>query len=80
MSDLSEDVIETPILESPLSKYLREYRLLNSLLISLFAVVLLFALLWNIVVWVAPGGGGGSDFADAGKSNLLQKSKNIRFV
>ena len=53
MSELPEDVIETPILESPLSKYLREYRLLNSLLISLFAVVLLFALLWNIVVWGA---------------------------
>ena len=75
MSDLSEDVIETPILESPLSKYLREYRLLNSLLISLFAVVLLFALLWNIVVWVAPGDDGGADFSDAGKSNTAPQKQ-----
>ena len=75
MSELPEDVIETPILESPLSKYLREYRLLNSLLISLFAVVLLFALLWNIVVWVAPGGEPGSDFADAGPNNSAPKKQ-----
>ena len=75
MSDLSEDVIETPILESPLSKYLREYRLLNSLLISLFAVVLLFTLLWNIVVWVAPGDDGGADFSDAGKSNTAPQKQ-----
>ena len=75
MSEIPEDVIETPILESPLSKYLREYRLLNSLLISLFAVVLLFALLWNIVVWVAPGGEPGSDFADAGPNNSAPKKQ-----
>ena len=75
MSEISEDVIETPILESPLSKYLREYRLLNSLLISLFAVVLLFALLWNIVVWVAPGDDGGADFSDAGKSNTAPQKQ-----
>ena len=75
MSELPEEVIETPILESPLSKYLREYRLLNSLLISLFAVVFLFALLWNIVVWVAPGGEPGSDFADAGPNNSAPKKQ-----
>ena len=75
MSEISEDVIETPILESPLSKYLREYRLLNSLLISLFAVVLLFTLLWNIVVWVAPGDDGGADFSDAGKSNTAPQKQ-----
>ena len=75
MSDLSEDVIETPILESTLSKYLREYRLLNSLLISLFAVVFLFALLWNIVVWVAPGDDAGADFSDAGKSNAAPQKQ-----
>ena len=75
MSEQPEDVIETPILESSLSKYLREYRLLNSLLISLFAVVFLFALLWNIVVWVAPGGEPGSDFADAGPNNSAPKKQ-----
>ena len=78
MSELPEDVIETPIIESPFSKYLREYRLLNSLLISLFAVVLLFTLLWNIVVWVAPGGESGSDFADAGPNNSAPKKQEAR--
>ena len=63
MPEQSEDVFETPILESPLSKYLREYRLLNSLLISLFAVVLIFSLLWNILVFVAPAGEPRSDFS-----------------
>ena len=56
MSENSPQISHTPSLESPFSKYLREYRLLNSLLISLFAVVCLFTLLWNIVVWVAPSG------------------------
>ena len=66
MSEISPKILKAPTLESPFSKYLREYRLLNSLLISLFAVVCLFALLWNIVVWVAPGGEPSSYFPGAG--------------
>jgi len=78
MSETSPQISQTPSLESPFSKYLREYRLLNSLLISLFAVVCLFALLWNIVVWVAPGGEPSSDFSDAGPNNSAPKKQEQR--
>ena len=78
MSEISPQILKAPSLESPFSKYLREYRLLNSLLISLFAVVCLFALLWNIVVWVAPGGEPSSDFSDAGPNNSAPKKQEQR--
>jgi hypothetical protein len=78
MSETSPQISQTPSLESPFSKYLREYRLLNSLLISLFAVVCLFALLWNVVVWVAPGGEPSSDFSDAGPNNSAPKKQEQR--
>ncbi|OUU46224.1 MAG: hypothetical protein CBC16_00585 [Verrucomicrobia bacterium TMED56] len=66
---------DSPLLENSFSKYMREYRLLNSLLISLFAVVFLFALLWNIVVWVAPTGEPSSDFSAAGPDNSAPKKQ-----
>ena len=75
MSEISPKILKAPSLESPFSKYLREYRLLNSLLISLFAVVCLFALLWNIVVWVDTGDSQGADFSDAGKSNAAPQKQ-----
>ena len=89
MSEINEEIVQTPSIESSFSKYLREYRLLNSLLIALFAVVFLFALLWNIVVWVAPSGEAPSDFADAGnpasapkkqeqKVRLMQRQKQVK--
>jgi hypothetical protein len=78
MSENSPQISHTPSLESPFSKYLREYRLLNSLLISLFAVVCLFTLLWNIVVWVAPSGEPSSDFSDAGPNNSAPKKQEQR--
>lgn len=78
MSEISPKILKAPTLESPFSKYLREYRLLNSLLISLFAVLCLFALLWNIVVWVAPGGEPSSDFSDAGPNNSAPKKQEQR--
>ena len=78
MSEISPKILKAPSLESPFSKYLREHRLLNSLLISLFVVVCLFALLWNIVVWVAPGGEPSSDFSDAGPNNSAPKKQEQR--
>jgi hypothetical protein len=78
MSENSPQISHTPSLESPFSKYLREYRLLNSLLISLFAVVCLFTVLWNIVVWVAPSGEPSSDFSDAGPNNSAPKKQEQR--
>lgn len=75
MSDNSPQTYHAAGLESPFSKYLREYRLLNSLLISLFAVLFLFGLLWNIVVWVDTGESQGADFSDAGKSNVAPQKQ-----
>ena len=84
-----ETLVATEPLEGSASKYFREFRLLNSLLLSLFLVILLFAFLWNIVVWVAPAGEAASDFADAGipasapkkqeqKVRLMQRQKSAK--
>ena len=72
----------TPPLEGTLKKYLRENRLLNSLLASLFLVSLLFGLLWNIVVWVAPSGESNSDFSDAGQvsASPMQEQQKVRLM
>ena len=63
----SPDVEISEPLEGAFGKYLREFRLLNSLLLSLFFVVFLFVCLWGIIIWEAPPGDQGSDFADPGK-------------
>ena len=64
--DLPPQMTVAPPVEGPVAKYMREYRLLNSLLVSLFILVGSFAALWNIVVYVAAAGEGNSDFSDAG--------------
>jgi hypothetical protein len=61
--------------EGAFGKYLREYRLLNSLLFSLLFLVILFAALWNLILWVAPDGESGSDFSDAGKQANAPKKQ-----
>ncbi len=62
-------------IETAFSKYLREYRLFNSLLIALFSITLLLVLLWGLIVYVEPDGEGTADFADAGKAPPQQKQK-----
>jgi len=71
-SELVEEVMdseevssEAPHFETPLQKYMREYRLLNSMLISLFLMVLFLVCFWNLIIWTAPEGDGMSDFSDA---------------
>ena len=59
--------------ESAFGRYLREFRLLNCLLISLFSVTIFLFLMWGLVVYVAGGGEGTADFADAGVAPLQQK-------
>ena len=84
-----EEVQATAPLESPFGKYLREYRLLNSLLLSLLVLVILFAAIWNIIIWAAPAGEAGSDFTDGGqqvaapkkqeqKVRLMQRQKSAK--
>ena len=51
-----DQVTVAPPLEGPIAKYMREYRLLNSLLISLASILAFFVAMWNIVVYVAASG------------------------
>ena len=61
--------------ENPFEKYWREHRLLNSLLISLFLIMLAMVLVWNIIVWVEPAGEPVADFSDAGREPDRKKMK-----
>ena len=78
----SSPVTEAPPAEGAFGKYLREYRLLNSLLLSLGIIVGIigFMLAWTIVVHV--GEEGDSDFGEAGppaapaSSRYKSKCKN----
>jgi len=62
-------------LEGAFGKYLREFRLFNSLLLSLLLVVFLFVFLWGIIIWEPPPGDQGSDFADPGKQPTASKKQ-----
>jgi hypothetical protein len=57
-----ESVTVAPPLEGAFSKYMREYRLLNSLLISLFMMTILMASIWGMMMGIALSGEGSSDF------------------
>ncbi len=77
---LESTVTEVPPTEGALGKYLREYRLLNSLLISLGVIVGIigFMLAWSIVVPI--GDDGGSDFGDAGAPAQQQQQEKQKVV
>ena len=70
-----DHVTVAPPVESALGKYLREYRLLNSLLVSLLSVTIFLVVMWGLIIYVAGGGEGSSDFADAGVAPTQQKQK-----
>ena len=79
--EISPDQITVaPPLEGAFSKYLREYRLLNSLLISLVMIVGTFVAMWNIVVYVAAAGDGDADFSDAGTAPAQQNQEKKKVV
>lgn len=78
--DLPPQMTVAPPVEGPVAKYMREYRLLNSLLVSLFILVGSFAALWNIVVYVAAAGEGNSDFSDAGAAPADQQQEKQKVV
>ncbi len=66
---------QTAPLESPFSKYLRNYRLLNSLLLALFCMVLTFSIFWNMMMGIPLSDDAGSDFADAGQPTAAPKKQ-----
>jgi hypothetical protein len=53
------------LVETPLSRYMRENRLLNSMLMALLFLILLFGILWNIIIYAPSAGEAGPDFTDA---------------
>ncbi len=61
--------------ENDFQKYWRQYRLLNSLLIALFLMVFALVIVWNIIIWVAPGEEARADFSDAGRVPMQKKLK-----
>ena len=68
-------VSETVPLEGAFSKYLRTYRLLNSLLLALFFLVITFSVIWNIMMGIPLSDDAGSDFADAGQPSTAPKKQ-----
>ena len=80
VDEIESDMTEVPPTEGALGKYLREYRLLNSLLLSLGIIVGIigFMIAWTIVVPV--GDDGGSDFGDAGAPAQQQQQEKQKVV
>ena len=70
-----EGATVAPPLESAFGKYLREYRLLNSLLLSLLVMIVFFVAMWNLIIYVAIGGEGDSDFSDGGAAPAQQQQE-----
>jgi hypothetical protein len=75
-----DQITVAPPLESAFAKYMREYRLLNSLLISLVMIIGTFVAMWNIVVYVASAGEGDADFSDAGTAPAQQNQEKKKVV
>ena len=69
-----------PPAESTFGRYLRENRMLNSLLIALLVTVTFFAIVWNLIVFMAGGGDGETDFSDAGQAPVQQKQQKQQKV
>ncbi len=79
-ADLPPEMTVAPPVEGAFAKYLREYRLLNSLLLSLVVMVSTLLAMWNIVVYVAAAGEGNSDFSDAGTAPAEQQQEKKKTV
>ena len=75
-----EGATVAPPLEGAFGKYLREYRLLNSLLMSLLFMIIFFVAMWNLIIYVAIGGEGDSDFSDGGAAPAQQKQEKQKVV
>ena len=70
-----EQVTVAPPLEGAFSKYMREYSLLNSLLVSLLFLTVIMASIWGMMMGIALSGEGNSDFSDGGTAPPAQKQE-----
>ena len=66
--------------ESAFQKYWRENRLLNSMLMALLLLLILFGILWNLIIYQRAGIDSGTDFSDAGQQISQQKQKKQQEV
>ena len=73
--EIDLQIKESPSLEGPFSKYLRTYRLLNSLLLALLFMVLTFSIFWNMIMGLPLSDDAGSDFSDAGQPTAAPKKQ-----
>jgi hypothetical protein len=69
-----------PPLEGAFSKYMREYRLLNSLLVSLLMLTIIMSSIWGMMMGLALSGEGNSDFSDGGTAPAAQKQEKQKVV
>ena len=75
-----QSVTVAPPLEGAFSKYMREYRLLNSLLVSLLMLTIFMASIWGMMMGIALSGEGSSDFSDGGAAPAAQKQEKQKVV
>ena len=73
-------VTVAPPVEGAFSKYLREYRLLNSLLVSLLMLTVIMASIWGMMMGLELAGEGNSDFSDGGTAPSAQKQRNKKWL
>ena len=85
----SDPVEVSQPLEGPFGQYLREYRLLNSLLFGLFFLVVLVIVFWSIMFTIPGGDETKNDFVNSGKQvnapkkqeqkvRLMQRQKSVK--
>ena len=81
--EYGDDSIVAPPLESAFGKYLREYRLLNSLLMSLLLTIIFLIIMWKMYVIIKEGGEGDAEFeggAPAAAQKKQEKQKVVKLM
>ncbi len=73
--DLPFEPIGVPIQETTMGRYMREHRLLNSMLMSLLILLILLWGLWDLIIFAAIGSPDGTDFTAA--NALPSQPKNV---
>ncbi len=78
--DMPFEPAGAPIRETAVGRYMREHRLLNSMLMALLIMLILFWALWDLILYGVMGSPEGTDFADAGTSPPTQQQKKKQQV
>ena len=73
--EYEDSSVVAPPLEGAFGKYLREYRLLNSLLMALLLTIIFFVIMWITYITIKKGGEGDADFAGGAPAAAPQKQE-----